>query len=137
VDYGDNHRDKIENYGDWLVSRLREIYRLLVTGGRLCLNLPAHTSRTLGGFEVLSVPMMALQIGYSLRSTHIWYKPNHVGGTAWGSFCSPSCPTALPNHEYVFVLDTAYKRTDKRGQNDMRKEEFVQFAFGDFLPISR
>ncbi len=34
----------------------------------------------------------------------------------------------MPNHEYVFVFDTGYKRTDKRGHGDTTKEEFVQFT---------
>jgi len=96
-------------------------------GGRLCLNLPAHTQKTLGGFEVHDVPRIAQRFGLERRATHIWFKPNHVGGTAWGSWLSPSCPTVLPNHEYIFVFDKGYKRADRSGKGDATKEEFVQF----------
>lgn len=128
VDYGDGVSDSRDDYTEWIADVLSEIYRTLIRGGRLCLNLPAHTSKTLGGFEVLDVPRVARGIGFTLRATHIWFKPNHVGGTAWGSWLSPSCPTSLPNHEYIFVFDTAYKRTDRRGHGDATKEEFVQFV---------
>jgi len=111
-------------------------------GGRLCLNLPAHTSRTLGGFEVHDIPAIAASMGLERRATHIWFKPNHVGGTAWGSWLSPSCPTALPNHEYVFVFDKGYKRTDRKGPGDATKAEFVQFlktvwSFSPAIKINR
>ncbi len=128
VDYGPLVNDRKADYSQWLARALSEINRLLIPGGRLCLNLPAHTSRSLGGWEVLDTPGIAKRCGFTLRSTHIWYKPNHVGGTAWGSYLSPSCPTALPNHEYVFVFDTGYKRTDRTGRGDATKEEFVMFG---------
>ena len=127
VDYGASCNDKRADYPEWLGEVLGGLFRIIQPNGRLCLNLPAHTSNTLGGFEVLDVPRTARGYGFSLRATHIWFKPNHVGGTAWGSFCSPSCPVVLPNHEYVFVFDKSYKRTDRRGKNDITKQEFVQF----------
>ena len=127
VDYGERVDDHRSNYLEWMTEALRQMARILMEGGRLCLNLPAHTSRTLGGFEVHGVPAIAARLGLERRSTHIWFKPNHVGGTAWGSWLSPSCPTSLPNHEYVFVFDKGYKRTDRHGKGDATKEEFVQF----------
>jgi len=127
IDYGASVNDSRVDYLAWITEVLRQIERVLVKGGRLCLNLPAHTQKTLGGFEVHDIPSVALSLGLKRRSTHIWYKPNHVGGTAWGSWLSPSCPTSLPNHEYVFVLDKGYKRVDKCGKGDATKEQFVQF----------
>jgi len=128
VDYGKMVNDKKEDYAGWLEMVLEKVSILLCDGGRICLNMPAHTSRTLGGYEVLLTPFIAKKFGLNLRATHIWYKPNHVGSTAWGSWLSPSCPTALPNHEYIFVFDKGYKRIDRAGHGDATKEEFVRFV---------
>lgn len=142
VEYGSLMDDNRSDYLGWLEKVIEQIALALMDGGRLCLNLPAHTSRTLGGFEVHDVPHIAREYGLERRATHVWFKPNHVGGTAWGSWLSPSCPTNLPNHEYIFVFGKGYKRMDKSGKGDATKEEFVQFiktvwSFSPAIKINR
>lgn len=115
-------------YFCWLLERLAEIYRVTKPGGRLCLNLPESTSNGENRWNIWELFPKIIHLGWMWRATHIWYKPNHVGSTAWGSFKSPSCPSVRPDHEFVFVFYKMQRKLMTKGVSDLTKEEFAKFT---------
>lgn len=83
---------------------LTETYRVLVDGGRACVNV-ANLGRKpyipLHSFVI----QKATEVGFWMRGEIIWDKDPGAGtSTAWGSWCSPSNPTLRDTHEYILVF---------------------------------
>ena len=81
-----------------------EVYRVLVPGGRVCINV-ANTGRK--PYIPLHVHIIEdmLSLGFLMRGEIIWDKAASVGSsTAWGSWCSASNPTLRDVHEYIMVF---------------------------------
>jgi DNA modification methylase len=81
-----------------------EVSRVLVPGGRLCINL-ANLGRK------PYIPMHALvindafELGFLMRGEIIWNKgASASASTAWGSWLSAGNPTLRDIHEYILVF---------------------------------
>jgi modification methylase len=90
-DYDDNL--SLEEYLFLIRDVMREVYRVLVPGGRACMNI-ANLGRKpyipLNGH----ITQVMLEIGFLMRGEIIWNKAASSGtSTAWGSWCSASNPT--------------------------------------------
>jgi len=118
-------------YLDFIEEVMREVYRVLVWGGRVCFNvadlgrkpyIPLHTY-LIERFE---------RIGFLMRGVVIWYKGDAVTGssTAWGTFASPVNPVLRDVHEYIIVMSKgSFKRSKPPGREaTISKEEFVEFT---------
>lgn len=91
----------------------KETRRVLVPGGRACINV-ANLGRKpyipLHAFIILDM----LEIGFFMRGEIIWNKSASAGSsTAWGSWMSASNPALRDVHEYIMVFSKAgFKRSN-------------------------
>jgi len=112
-----------------LETVFRETYRVLVPGGRVCINV-ANLGRKpyipLNAF----ISQIMLGIGYLMRGEIIWDKGSSVGSsTAWGSWMSASNPTLRDVHEYILVFSKGrFKREKGDRQATIERDEFLEFT---------
>jgi site-specific DNA-methyltransferase (adenine-specific) len=124
-----------DGYLAWLLPVWRELYRVLVDGGRFALNI-APTS--IKDFKPIHYDMAAQLRGLSfiMRTEILWYKQTMRRRTAWGSWKSPSNPHIVPSWEYVLVFSKgSWTLAGDKRDADIAGEEFIQFSDG-FWPIA-
>lgn len=107
-----------------------ETYRVLVPGGRACINvanlgrkpyIPLHTF----------IARDMIELGFLMRGEIIWDKgASASASTAWGSWQSASNPTLRDVHEYILVFSKgAYRRSRQGDRKDtITKEQFLEFT---------
>ena len=119
----------LEEYLNFLNTVLSETYRVLVKGGRACINI-ANIGRK--PYIPLSdcVSKMMIDIGFLMRGEIIWNKSASSGtSTAWGSWCSPSNPTLRDIHEYILIFSKgAYKREKQNKKITIQREQFIEWT---------
>jgi len=106
-----------------------EVYRVLVPGGRVCLNL-ANLGRA------PYIPLHAyiihdlMDYNYLMRGEILWDKGGSASrSTAWGSWLSPTNPTLRDTHEYILVFcKQGYRRSLQGRKPTITKEEFLEFT---------
>ncbi len=119
----------LDEYLAMLQKVFQETYRVLVPGGRACVNIanlgrkpyiPLHTYIT----HILA------QIGFLQRGEIIWDKAASVGSsTAWGSWMSASNPTLRDVHEYVLIFSKGtYKRQSEGRKSTITRDEFLELT---------
>ena len=117
-----------DEYGNLLLEVMQETYRVLVEGGRACVNI-ANVGRT--PYIPLHVDIMDIaQIcGFQMRGEIIWDKGASAGTScAWGSWRSASNPVLRDVHEYILVFSkNAYKRR-VTGENSIGRDEFLEYT---------
>lgn len=126
----DSHNDRMpyEEYLRWLTTFWRELYRVLVPGGRFALNI-APTS--IKDFKPVHYHMTRdlVDLGFIMRTEILWYKQTIRRRTAWGSFRSPSNPHMLPSWEYVLVFSKgSWTLAGNKADADITSEEFIKFS---------
>ena len=126
-DYDENL--SLEEYLNLLQKVFSETYRVLVNGGRACINI-ANIGRK--PYIPLSdyVSKMMINLGFLMRGEIIWNKSASSGSsTAWGSWCSPSNPTLRDVHEYILIFSKgAYKREKQNKKTSIQKEQFIEWT---------
>ncbi|TKZ35168.1 DNA-methyltransferase, partial [Brachyspira catarrhinii] len=124
----------LEEYLDLLKNCFTETYRVLVNGGRACINI-ANIGRK--PYIPLSdyVSKIMIEIGFNMRGEIIWNKSAGAGiSTAWGSFQSASNPILRDVHEYILIFSKGnYKRERDKNEKEFRhdnitKEEFIEWT---------
>ena len=124
----------LNEYLDLLKNCFTEIYRVLVNGGRACINI-ANVGRK--PYIPLSdyVSKIMIEIGFNMRGEIIWNKSAGAGiSTAWGSFQSASNPILRDVHEYILIFSKGnYKRERDKNEKEFRhdnisKEEFIEWT---------
>jgi len=128
----DNHNDNM-NYKDylkWLNEVWKETQRVLVNGGRFCLNIaPTGIKDFVPIHHDFSNQLRKLGMGF--RTEMIWYKQTMLKRTAWGSFKSPANPHIVPSWEYILVFQKDGVRLEGSEKNaDITKDEFMKFSDG-------
>lgn len=119
----------LEEYLKLLKNSFRETYRVLVNGGRACVNV-ANLGRK--PYIPLSdyVSKMMIDIGFNMRGEIIWNKAaSSSPSTAWGSWLSATNPILRDIHEYILVFSKGdYNRIGKGKQNTITKEQFMDWT---------
>jgi len=124
----------LEEYLKMLRNVFSETYRVLVNGGRACINV-ANLGRK--PYIPLSdyISQMMIDIGFNMRGEIIWNKASSASpSTAWGSWISASNPILRDIHEYILVFSKGeYKRERKKQnkeikQNTISKEDFMEWT---------
>jgi site-specific DNA-methyltransferase (adenine-specific) len=120
----------LEEYLGFLRRVWAEVYRVLVPGGRACINVA-----NLGRKPYIPLHAFLLRdlidIGFLMRGEIIWDKgASASASTAWGSWQSASNPTLRDAHEYILVFSKGtYRRERRDGRKDtITKEEFLEFT---------
>ena len=127
---GHNDRMSYDEYLAWLLPVWRELYRVLVDGGRFALNI-APTS--IKDFKPIHYDMAAQlrALGFIMRTEIVWYKQTIRRRTAWGSWKSPRNPHIMPSWEYVLVFSKgSWTLEGKKDDADIAGEEFIKFSDG-------
>jgi len=156
VNLGNNKhkKDKYESYDDdmpyteyieWITKLFWECNRVLKTGGRLCVNIgdgangrvPTHVDFThrllnLSGFEFSDGCQP-----FQMITTIVWNKNQIGASTAWGSWCSPSCPSFPTQFEFIIVVGKGTTTHDGNPNSiSVSAEDFIRNsrALWEFLP---
>lgn len=119
----------LEEYMDLLKRVFRETYRILVTGGRACVNIANVGRKPYIALHSYIIADME-DIGFLMRGEIIWNKGAGAGAsTAWGSWMSASNPVLRDVHEYILVFskDSFSRKKDGR-ENTISKEEFLEYT---------
>lgn len=119
----------LEAYRGLLRAVFQETYRVLVTGGRACINI-ANLGRSPYIPLHLYVIQEMLALGFLMRGEIIWDKGSSAGiSTAWGSWNSPTNPTLRDTHEYILVFSKeSFSRKKPEYPSTMVKAEFVEYT---------
>ena len=107
-----------------------EVYRVLVPGGRACVNVANLGRRPYIPLHA-SIATEMIEIGFLMRGELIWQKGSSAGSsTAWGSWMSPSNPTLRDTHEYILVFSKgAFGRKENgRRRATISKEQFLEYT---------
>ncbi|MDR2644634.1 MAG: site-specific DNA-methyltransferase [Endomicrobium sp.] len=124
----------LKEYLELLKESFTEVYRVLVNGGRACINV-ANLGRK--PYIPLSdyVSKIMIDIGFNMRGEIIWDKASSASpSTAWGSWLSAANPILRDVHEYILIFSKGeYKRdrTKKELQfkdNTMTKDQFMEWT---------
>jgi site-specific DNA-methyltransferase (adenine-specific) len=118
-----------DEFSKLLASVWAEVYRVLVPGGRACVNIA-----NLGRKPYVPLNSMISQqmneIGYLMRGEIIWDKSASAGTScAWGSWKSASNPVLRDIHEYILVFSKGrYNRPSKNKTSTISNDEFLEFT---------
>lgn len=119
----------LKEYLQILENSFKETYRVLVNGGRACINV-ANLGRK--PYIPLSdyISQMMLNIGFNMRGEIIWNKAASASpSTAWGSWQSAANPILRDVHEYILVFSKGdYKREKGNKENSISKEQFMEWT---------
>ncbi|MFP3871694.1 MAG: DNA-methyltransferase [Candidatus Natronoplasma sp.] len=118
----------LDEYLSLLKNVFEETYRVLVPGGRVCLNIANLGRKPYIPLHSHVIDLMT-EIGFIMRGEIIWDK-NIGGGTAWGSWKSPSNPVLRDQHEYILVYskDTLSRKNPHNRESTITKEEFLDYT---------
>ncbi len=120
----------LQEYRDFLKRVWAETYRVLVPGGRVCINV-ANLGRKpyipLNSFIIQDM----LELGFLMRGEIIWDKGSSASpSTAWGSWMSAKNPVLRDVHEYIMVFskDTFTRDSLKSSKSTISREEFLELT---------
>lgn len=119
----------LSEYLKLLENSFKETYRVLVNGGRACINV-ANLGRK--PYIPLSdyISKIMIDIGYNMRGEIIWNKASSASpSTAWGSWLSAANPILRDIHEYILIFSKGdYKRVRGMKINSISKEQFMEWT---------
>jgi DNA modification methylase len=119
----------LNEYVDLLNRVWKETYRVLIPGGRACINvanlgrkpyIPLH-SYIIDGMQ---------DIGFLMRGEIIWNKASSASpSTAWGTWLSAANPVLRDIHEYILIFSkTTFSRKRIGKEATIKKEEFLEWT---------
>jgi modification methylase len=119
----------LNDYLQLLENSFKETFRVLVNGGRACINV-ANLGRK--PYIPLSdlISRMMVNIGFNMRGEIIWNKAASASpSTAWGSWQSASNPILRDIHEYILIFSKGdYGRNKGQKENTISKEQFMEWT---------
>jgi site-specific DNA-methyltransferase (adenine-specific) len=119
----------LDEYRGLLRRVLSEVHRVLVPGGRACINVANLGRKPYIPLHIYIIED-ALEVGFLMRGEIIWDKASSSSpSTAWGSWRSPANPTLRDTHEYIMVFckDT-FSRKTKDKISTISRDEFLEFT---------
>ncbi len=120
----------LKEYLKFLKTVWKEVHRVLVPGGRVCINI-ANLGRKpyipLHSFIIRDM----LDLDFLMRGEIIWNKASSASpSTAWGSWLSAANPILRDIHEYILVFSkgTFSRKNLNKRNNTISKEEFLELT---------
>jgi len=119
----------LDGYLKMLKKVFSETYRVLVFGGRACVNIANVGRKPYIPYHKFIIDVM-LESGFLMRGEIIWNKGPGAGvSTAWGSWRSASNPTLRDTHEYILMFSKGkFTRDGKNRQATITREEFLEYT---------
>lgn len=119
----------LDEYRSFLKRVWAEVKRVLVPGGRACINI-ANLGRKpyipLNAFIVQDL----LKLGFLQRGEIIWNKAaGSSPSTAWGSWMSARNPILRDVHEYIMVFSKGTFSRDNSGRkSSITRDQFLEYT---------
>lgn len=120
----------LKEYRELLKKVFEETYRVLVPGGRACINVA-----NLGRKPYLPLHSYIIEdmhdIGFLMRGEIIWNKGSSASpSTAWGTYLKANNPVLRDVHEYILVFckDTFTRLNPHKRKSTISKDEFLEFT---------
>ena len=120
----------LTEYREFLKRVWQEVYRVLVPGGRACINIANLGRKPYLPLHIFLIKDM-IDLGFLMRGEIIWNKGSSVSpSTAWGTWQSAKNPILRDIHEYILVFSkkTFTRKAPKNRENTISKEEFLEFT---------
>lgn len=126
-EYDDNLN--LEEYLVLLKNVWKETYRVLVSGGRACINVANLGRKPYIPLHSYIINDM-LEIGFQMRGEIIWNKASSASpSTAWGSWLSAANPVLRDIHEYILIFSKdSFSHVSKGKESTISKEEFLEWT---------
>lgn len=131
IEYNSNEDlNTYEEYLHFTQNYLKNCYFWAKDGARFCLNIPLDKNK--GGVQSVGadITTLAKKVGWKYHSSIVWNEGNISRRTAWGSWLSATAPYVIAPVELILVLYKNEWKKKKKGENDIRKEEFMIFTNG-------
>ncbi len=129
----------LDEYLKLLRNVFKETYRVLVSGGRVCINVANLGRKPYIPLHSHIINIMH-DIGFLMRGEIIWNKNGAGSSTAWGSWLSAGNPTLRDQHEYILIFSKEdFSRINpKKKESTISKEEFLEStkSVWNFSPAS-
>ena len=120
----------LEEYRDFLISVWKEVHRVLVPGGRICINIA-----NLGRKPYIPLHSFVIQdlinLGFLMRGEVIWDKGATASSSvAWGTYLSAKNPVLRDSHEYILIFskDTFTRGIKSKMKSTMSKDDFAELT---------
>lgn len=120
----------LEDYRKLLFNVFKETYRVLVPGGRACINIANLGRKPYLPLHSCIIEDMA-KIGYLMRGEVIWDKSSSASpSTAWGSYLKANNPVLRDVHEYILIFckETYSMQNLHKKKSTITKEEFMEYT---------
>jgi len=117
----------LDEYRAFLTRVWAEVKRVLVPGGRVCINIANLGRKPYIPLHAFIVEDM-LDSGFLMRGEIIWNKAaSGSPSTAWGSWLSAGNPTLRDIHEYILVFSRGtFSRGNPGRKSTISREEFLE-----------
>lgn len=120
----------LAEYRGFLKKVWTEVQRVLVPGGRACVNIANLGRKPYIPLDAFIIEDM-LDLGFLMRGEIIWNKASSGSpSTAWGSWLSAKNPTLRDIHEYILVFSKGMFTRGNLGRkrSTISKEEFLELT---------
>ncbi len=120
----------LPEYLGFLEKVWAEVFRVLVPGGRACVNIANLGRKPYLPLHAWIAESM-LRLGYLMRGEIIWNKAASASpSTAWGSWKSAANPTLRDVHEYILVFSKGAFKRQRIGprENTITEAEFLELT---------
>lgn len=122
----------LDEYLELIHVVMGEVYRILIPGGRACVNVANVGRKPYIPLNNLITRIM-LDLDFLMRGEIIWDKGASAGGScAWGSWRSASNPVLRDVHEYIMVFSKqSFSRQDHKKEareNTITRDEFLEYT---------
>ncbi len=120
----------LTEYQDMLGRVWQEVYRVLVPGGRACINVANLGRKPYIPLHAYFIEAMQ-SLDFLMRGEIIWNKASSSSAsTAWGSWLSASNPTLRDVHEYILIFskDTYRRKPPEERENTIGKAGFLEYT---------
>ncbi len=116
----------LEDYFRLILDVAREVYRVLLPGGRYVVNVANLGRKPYVPLHAFFYVLHAA-VGFLPAGEIIWQKGRGMQGScAWGSWMSAKAPRLRDLHEYLLVFVKDKFSRAERGHSNISREEFIQ-----------
>lgn len=119
----------LNEYRTLLKKVFKETYRVLVTGGRACVNIANLGRKPYIPLHSYIIEDM-LEIGFLMRGEIIWNKASSASpSTAWGSWQSATNPVLRDIHEYILIFSKeSFSRRKGHKKDTIDRKDFLEWT---------
>ncbi len=137
-----NYKDRKDynEYFEWMYQIWKATKRILVNGGRLCINYGENKRQDITYPPYSAFTRQCIELEMLYRGTIIWNKNSAAKHCAWGSWKSCSNPHIVPRHEYIIIFSKdKFRLEGDKDRCDLTSEEFMKYtrSIWTFTPESR